>query len=111
MENICVCSIWDKVSDIKGFSADYWLREYPSFSRSDVMIEHVSGTIVGVHAVSDIKKILYINEDISSEQVAEIYAKNYNEGLGQEPEQIQKWKEKEVELSQAKLILLKEGLL
>lgn len=105
------CILWDKVSDIKGFDKDYWLEKYPFFNDEDVMIEEVSGVVMGLRTVNSVRTQLKVESDLTSQEVIEIYAYNANNNLEQEPEQVRKWKESEAELSQAKLLLMKEGII
>lgn len=109
--NIIECELWDKKSDIKGYKCDYWLDNYPYFNNCDVVIEKTSGVVTGIHSIDSIKSQLKVSQDLTSQEVVDIYCYNANNNLGQDPEQVRKWKESEVELSQAKLLLMKEGIL
>lgn len=105
------CVLWDKTSDIKGFSKDYWFEKYPFFKNDDVMIEEICGVVSCITTVDCIRVKLRLSPELTSQEVIDIYSYNANNNLDQDPEQVKKWKESESELSQAKFILMKEGLL
>lgn len=109
--DIIECILWDKKTDIKGYDCNYWLENYPYFKNTDIMIEKTSGIVTEVRTVDSIRVQLKLSSDLTSQEVVDIYCYNANNNLGQDPEQVRKWKESEVELSQAKFILMKEGLL
>lgn len=102
--------VWDKESPIKNRSAERWLELYPYFKDGDVMIISVDEVDEEVFNFSTIKNVLDMHQ-ASQEEVMTQYIKNLINEVEQEPVYVQKNTELKKELYQAKLTLMKEGLI
>lgn len=102
--------VWDKESSINNRSAKKWLELYPYFQDGDVIVISVDEVDSEVLNFSSIKSILDMHK-ATQEEVMTQYINNLINEREQEPVYIQNNNELKMELSQAKLLLMKEGLL
>lgn len=102
--------VWDKESPVKGRSAEKWLDLYPYFKDGDVIIISIDEVDAEVLNFSTIRSILDMHQ-ASQEEVMAQYINNLKNEVEQEPVYVQKNTELKRELYQAKLTLMKEGLI
>lgn len=102
--------VWDKESSINNRSSKKWLELYPYFQDGDVIVISVDEVDSEVLNFSSIKSILDMHQ-ATQEEVMTQYINNLINEVEQEPIYIQNNNELKMELSQAKLLLMKEGLL
>lgn len=117
-EKIFEYAIWDKKTPIGAATASEILERNHIFNTGDVFIVYVGGVAGYIESVPAIRRKLHIPSTSTDEQVINEYMYNLENNLEQEPKQVQKWKEAEneykeakKELFQAKLTLMKEGLI
>lgn len=66
--------IWNKKDDIKGFSADYWIKSLDVAETDEVFIVlDANGTEIWVEKVGVIKSVHNMDSTLTSEQVAQQY--------------------------------------
>lgn len=102
--------VWDKESPIKNRSAERWLELYPYFQDGEVIIISVDDVDAEVLNFNFIRNMLDMHQ-ATQEEVMTQYINNLINEVEQEPIYIQNNNELKMELSQAKLLLMKEGLL
>lgn len=103
--------IWDKKSTINDLDYEYWVSKNPYFEHDEVVVIQCNSVVKELTTIEAIRSRLYLDANLPNDEVAGAYLYNLNNNLGQEPDQVKEWKAKEIELSQAKFILMKEGLL
>lgn len=102
--------VWDKESPIKNRSAERWLELYPYFKQGEVIVISIDEVDTEVLNLSSIRNILDMHQ-ASQEEVMTQYINNLINEVEQEPVYVQKNTELKKELYQAKLTLMKEGLI
>lgn len=103
--------IWDKQSSVLGREAQEWLKLHPHLQCSEVFIVNIDGIDRHIENLNNIRIALDLGIDKTDEEVIEQYIDNIINGREQEPVYVQKNTELKTELFQAKLTLMKEGLI
>lgn len=110
--------IWDKTSPIGNASAESFLGRNPRFVEDTVIIVSVGGVAGYVESVPSLRSRFQLPASTPDQEVIDMFMYNLENNLEQEPRQVQKWKKAEnehieakKELFQAKLTLMKEGLI
>lgn len=102
--------IWDKKTEIKGRTASKWLELYPEFNNGEVFVVAVDGIDFHINNLDSIRSTLDMNAN-TNEEVMQQFVDNLINDREQEPIYVHENAELKTELSQAKLLLMKEGLL
>lgn len=102
--------IWDKLSPVNNRTAEKWLELYPYFNLGDVFIVTIDGNDAELHNIDFIRNQLDMPY-ATDEEVMRQYVDNIINEREQEPVYVQKNAELKKELFQAKLTLMKEGLI
>lgn len=103
--------IWDKQSSVLGREACEWLRLHPHLQHADVFIVNIDGIDRHIENLNNIRIALDLGIDKTDEEVIQQYIDNVINERDQEPIYVQKNAELKTELSQAKLLLMEEGIL
>lgn len=102
--------MWDKKTEIRGSSAENWLKENPHLRVDPVFIVSVDGIDTYLENIVFTRSILDMPGS-TDEEVIQQFIDNLINEVEQEPAYIHKNTELKKELYQAKLTLMKEGLI
>lgn len=103
--------IWDKKTPFLNKSAEQWLVDFPHLRNGDSVLILVDGNIEQIYNLNLIRMDLDLRPSVPVEEVMEQYMENLINGREQEPLYVHKNTELKTELYQAKLTLMKEGLI
>lgn len=92
--------MWNKKSDIKGFSAEYWLENNSHLREGDVFLVKQSGLVTSVESVDVMRATLLMSENSTSDEVAQKYIDNMKKGYAQDPESLKRISELESTIEQ-----------
>lgn len=102
--------MWDKETVLKGREPSEWLRLHPHLKDGKVFIVNIDGEDAEIHTVGTARSLLDMGS-ATDEEVIQQFIDNLINDREQEPVYIQKNTELKKELYQAKLTMMKEGLI
>lgn len=103
--------IWDKKTSLLGNDAEMWLNDFPHLKNGEVVIIFVNDNIEQIQNLNFIKTELDLDNSYTLEEIMNQYINNIINEREQKPEYIYKNTELKKELYQAKLTMMKEGLI
>lgn len=103
--------VWDKKTPFLNKSAEQWLIDFPHLRNGDSVLILIDGNIEQIYNLNLIRIDLDLRPDVPLDEVMHQFIDNLVNEREQEPVYVHKNTELKKELYQAKLTMMKEGLI